>query len=58
MWTSGFYINTYILSEDRNFRTFLKENYAIALDSSVATYLLKNVKHGIEHDVHSAFEVC
>ena len=26
-------MNTYILTEGRNFKTFLKESYAIALDS-------------------------
>ena len=45
----------YILTEEgRSFKTLLKENYAIALDS-VVTYLLKNVKHGIEHDIDSTF---
>ena len=40
MWTLVFIdLNTYILTEDRNFKTFLKENYAIALDSCY-TYLL------------------
>ena len=34
-------MNTYILTEGRNFKIFLKENYAIALDSSLGTYLLK-----------------
>ena len=33
----------------RSFKTLLKENYTIALP--VVTYLLKNVKHGIEHDI-------
>ena len=45
----------YILTEGgRSFKTLLKENYAIALDSFV-TYLQKNVKHGIEHDIDSTF---
>ena len=46
MQTSGFFIdmNTYILTKSRNFKTFLKENYAVALDSC-----LKNFEHGIEH---------
>ena len=36
-----------------SFKTFLKENYAIALDSC---YLFtKNVKHEIEHDIDSTF---
>ena len=39
----------YILTEGRNFKTFLKENYVIALDNS-----LKKVEHGIEHDLGSA----
>ena len=34
----------------------LKERYAVALDSC---YIFsKNVKHGIEHDVDSAYGVC
>ena len=33
MWTSGFYRYEHILREDRNFKTFLKENYVIVLDS-------------------------
>ena len=44
----------YILTEgDRSFKTLFKESYAIALDSR---YLFtKNVKHGIEHDIDSAY---
>ena len=50
----------YILTEGgRSFKTLLKENYAIALDScylfTIVTHLLKNVKHGIEHDIDSTF---
>ena len=56
MWTYGFYKCfyrwflqifkvKYVLTEDRNFNTFLKENYAIALDSCCVTK--KNVEHGI-----------
>ena len=41
----------YVLTEDRNFNTFLKENYAIALDSCCFTK--KNVEHGIWHDINS-----
>ena len=48
MWTRGFYIymNIYIL-KGTNFRTFLKGNYAIALDSYGIYVLWKNVEHGI-----------
>ena len=42
-------MNTDILTEARNFKTLLKENYAIALGS-----LLKKVKRGIEHNVDSS----
>ena len=49
-------INTYILTEGRNFKTFLKENYASALDSCYM-FTKKNVEHGIEHDVDSAYGV-
>ena len=48
--------NTYILTEGRNFKTFLKENYASALDSCYM-FTKKNVEHGIEHDVDSAYGV-
>ena len=44
----------YILTEGgRSFKT-LKKNYAVAL-ASVVSYLLKNVKHGIEHDIDSTY---
>ena len=34
MWISGgIDMDTYILTEDKNFKTFWKESYAIALDS-------------------------
>ena len=51
MWTKGFYLdkNTHILTEARNFKTLLKENYAIALGS-----LLKKVERGIEHNVDTS----
>ena len=45
-------MNTYT-EVDRNFKTFWKENYAIAL--KVVTYLLNNVKHEIEHDIDSTY---
>ena len=51
MWTSGLCTWTYILREGRNFKIFLKENYAIML-WIVDTYLLKNAEHGIGHDIH------
>ena len=52
MSTCDFYrMNTYILTERRNFKTFWKENYAIGLNSC---YLF-NVEHGTEHDIDSAY---
>ena len=42
--------------EGRNFKTFSKVNYAIALDTA-GTYLLKHVEHGIKHDVDSTYDV-
>ena len=43
----------YILKEaGRSFKTFLKENYALALDSC---YLFTNVKKGTEHDIDSTY---
>ena len=43
-------MSIYTLTEaGRSFKTFLKENYAIALDSC---YLFtKSVQQGIEHDI-------
>ena len=50
MWTSSCF--RYELADGRNFKTFLKENYAVALDScDWFTKLRKNVDHGTEHDV-------
>ena len=37
-------MNTYILAEGRNFKTFLKENYT--------------TEHGTDHDIDSAYGVC
>ena len=50
-------INTYILTEDRNFKTFLKENYAIALN--ICYMFTKNmlVEHKIKHGVAKVYEV-
>ena len=47
-------MNTYILTERRNFKKFWKENLAIGLDSC---YLI-NVEHRTEHDIDSAYGVC
>ena len=49
-------MNTYILTGGWNFKIFLKENDAVALDWTVVTYLL--VEHVIEHDLDSAYGVC
>ena len=44
-------MSMYILTEGgMSFKTFLKENYAIALDSCHL-----NVKQGIEHDIDSTY---
>ena len=43
----------YILTEGTNFPTLLKENYAITLGSCY--FITKNVEHGIEHDIDSAY---
>ena len=49
----------YILIEGRNFKTFLKENYAIALDSCYQLIIYyKYVKHRIQHVIDSAYRVC
>ena len=58
MCTCNFYryedMNTYILTERRNFKTFWKENYAVGLDSC---YVF-NLEHRTEHDIDSAYGVC
>ena len=48
MWTCGFYRyeHVYILTEGRNFKTFLKENFAIPLE------------HRIEYDIDNAYRIC
>ena len=46
-------MNFYILTEGRNFKAFLKENYAVALDSF---YMF--IEHEIEHSGESAYGVC
>ena len=48
-------MNTYILTERRNFKTFWKaRNYAIGLDNC---YWF-NLEHEIEHDIGIAYGVC
>ena len=47
-------MNTYILTERRNFKTFWKENYAVGLDSC---YVF-NLEHRTEHDIDSAYGAC
>ena len=49
-------VNMHMLTEDSNFKTFLKEIDANA--SADITYLLESIKHGIEHDIDSAYGVC
>ena len=52
MSTCDFYrMNTYILTERRNFKTFWTENNVIGLNSC---YLF-NVEHGTEHDIDIAY---
>ena len=47
----------YILTQEgRSFKTLLKEKCAIAFDSCYLQYFLKNVKHGIEHDIDTNYE--
>ena len=46
-------MDTYILTEGRNFKTFLKENESVALDSC---YFF--IEHGIENDADSTYWVC
>ena len=56
MCTCDFYRYEYV-AEGRNFKTFIKENYAIALNSCYLLIHYKYVEHGIEHDIHSAYRV-
>ena len=42
-------MNCYILTDGRNLKAFLKENYAVALGSC---YMF--IEHGIQHDADSA----
>ena len=49
-------MNMYILTEGRTFKTFLKENDAISLDSCYL-FTKNNVEHGFEHDTDSAYGV-
>ena len=51
-------MSMYTLTEGRNFKTFLKENHEIALDSCYLFIYYKYVEHGIEHDIDSAYRVC
>ena len=50
----------YILTEGRNINTFLKKTLKEKMywKKIVVTYLLKDVEHGIEHDVDSAYGAC
>ena len=51
-------MSMYTLTEGRNFKTFLKENHEIALDSCYLFIYYKYVEHGNEHDIDSAYRVC
>ena len=46
----------HILAEERNFKTFLKEDCAVAFGQLLLIYE-KNVEHGIEHDTDSVYGV-
>ena len=50
-------MNTYILTESRNFKTFFKETYAFALDNC-SMFTKKNFEHRIDHDVDSTYGIC
>ena len=50
-------MNACILTEVRNFKTFLKGNYAITLDLC-HLFIKENVEHGIEHGIYSTYGVC
>ena len=43
-------IKTYMLTEDSNFKTFIKEKYATALEGYYI-FCLKNVEHGTEYEL-------
>ena len=44
-------MNIYILKEGSDFKTSLKENYAIVSDSCYLLIYYKYVEHGVEHDI-------
>ena len=46
---------TYVITKGTNFKTFLKESYAIALDSCYI-FPENSVEHGIENNVDSVME--
>ena len=48
-------MNMYMLTKCRNFKTFWKKIIQLLWD--VVIYLLKNVGHGIESDIASAYGV-
>ena len=48
-------MSMYILIGGRSFKTFLTENYAIALDSCY--WFTKNFKQGIEHGIDVLMEI-
>ena len=50
------YMNTYLVIEGRNIKTFLKENYHCF--GQLLLIYKKNVEHGIVHDIDSAHGVC
>ena len=43
-------MNSYLMTEGRNFKTFLKDNFGINLDSCYI-FTKKIVEHEIEHNV-------
>ena len=55
MWAVFIDMNMHILTEDKNFKTFLKENYAITLDSCCLFIKIILNKYAIELDIDCAY---
>ena len=45
-------MNTFILAQKGNFKTFLEENDAISFHNFYM-FTKKNIEHSLEYDVHS-----
>ena len=51
-------MNNHILTEGRNFKIFLKENYSVAFYSNNLYIFTENVEDAFEYDDDSTYGVC